>query len=73
RARLLVGERILNLQDNLIAAREELRFRATHDILTGISNRASIMDALRSELSRQAREHRSFGVILVDIDHFKII
>ncbi len=71
RARLLVGERILNLQDDLIAAREELRFRATHDILTGISNRASIMDALRSELSRQAREHRSFGVILADIDHFK--
>jgi len=71
RARLLVGERILNLQDDLIAAREELRFRATHDILTGISNRASIMDALRSELARQVREHRSFGVILADIDHFK--
>ena len=71
RARLLVGERILNLQDDLIAAREELRFRATHDILTGIPNRASIMDALRSELSRQRREHHSFGVILVDIDHFK--
>ena len=48
RARLLVGERILSLQDDLIAAREELRFRATHDILTGIPNRASIMDALRS-------------------------
>ncbi len=71
RARLLVGERILNLQDNLIAAREELRFQATHDLLTGISNRATAMDALRAELSRQTREHRSFGVILVDIDHFK--
>src|SRR3984885_10996189 len=71
RARLLVGERILTLQDDLIAAREELRFRATHDVLTGISNRAAVMDALRSELSRQVREQRSFGVILVDIDHFK--
>ena len=36
RARLLVGERILNLQDDLIAAREELRFRATHDVLTDL-------------------------------------
>src|SRR5271170_5917646 len=70
-ARLMVGERILNLQDDLIAAREELRFRATHDVLTGISNRGSVMDALRNELSRQAREQRPFGVILVDIDHFK--
>jgi two-component system cell cycle response regulator len=71
RARLLVGERILTLQDDLIAAREELRFRATHDLLTGISNRGTVMDALRNELSRQVREQRSFGVILVDIDHFK--
>jgi two-component system, cell cycle response regulator len=71
RARLLVGERILTLQDDLIAAREELRFRATHDVLTGVSNRAAVMDALRGELSRQVREQRSFGVILVDIDHFK--
>jgi two-component system, cell cycle response regulator len=71
RARLLVGERILKLQDQLIASREELRFRATHDELTGISNRAAIMEELGSELSRQVREHRSFGIILVDIDHFK--
>jgi two-component system, cell cycle response regulator len=71
RARLMVGERILTLQDDLIAAREELRFRATHDVLTGLSNRGSVMDALRSELSRQVRESKPFGVILVDIDHFK--
>ena len=67
----MVGERILALQDDLILAREELRFRATHDVLTGISNRAAVMDALRNEFSRQVREQRSFGVILVDIDHFK--
>jgi two-component system cell cycle response regulator len=71
RARLLVGERILSLQDDLISAREELRFRATHDLLTGISNRGTVVDALRNELSRQVRESRPFGVILVDIDHFK--
>lgn len=70
-ARLVVGERILALQDDLILAREELRFRATHDVLTGVSNRGAVMDALQNEMARQVRELRSFGVILVDLDHFK--
>ena len=73
RARLLVGERILSLQDDLIAAREELRFRATHDVLTGIFNRGTVMEALQTELSRQVRDQRPCGVILVDIDHFKLV
>jgi two-component system, cell cycle response regulator len=73
RARIRVGERILNLQDDLISAREELRFRATHDGLTGIPNRAMVMEALNREAARQVREARPFGVVLVDIDHFKNI
>lgn len=72
-ARLLVGQRILDLQDNLIAAREELRFRAMHDALTGISNRGAILDTLRREQSRQGREGGSFGIVMVDLDHFKRI
>src|SRR5215469_3212633 len=35
-ARLRVGHRILLLQDKLLAASDELRFRATHDTLTGV-------------------------------------
>jgi two-component system, cell cycle response regulator len=70
RARLHVGQRILNLQQNLILAKEELFFRATHDSLTGIANRGVAMDALLREQSRQVREEGSFGVILADIDHF---
>lgn len=66
RVRLHVGERILDLQD-------ELRFRATHDVLTGIANRASIIEALQAETSRQIRQKRSFGIILADVDHFKTI
>lgn len=70
-ARLQIGRRILDLQDKLLAASDELRFRATHDTLTGVSNRAAILEILRREQSRQQREAGSFGVILVDIDHFK--
>jgi two-component system cell cycle response regulator len=71
RARLHVGQRILQLQDGLMVAGEELLFRATHDSLTGISNRAVILDALRRERSRQVRGNGSFGIVLLDVDHFK--
>jgi two-component system cell cycle response regulator len=72
-ARLRVGQRILDLQDNLIAAREELRFRASHDALTSVSNRGAILETLRREHSRQMRTGGYFGIIMVDLDHFKKI
>jgi two-component system, cell cycle response regulator len=73
RGRLQVGQRILDLQESLVQAREELLFRATHDLLTGISNRGVVLDALNREHSRQKREGGSFGVILLDLDHFKYV
>jgi two-component system cell cycle response regulator len=73
RARLLVGQRILDLQSSLISAREELLYRATHDSLTAISNRGVALDAVAREYARQAREGGSFGVILMDLDHFKYV
>jgi two-component system cell cycle response regulator len=72
-ARLHVGERILALQDDLIEAKEELRFKATHDGLTGIANRGVALDAVQHEHLRQLRESKPFGVILADLDHFKHI
>src|SRR5579863_4367687 len=73
RARLHVGQRILDLQDKLIAAGEELLFRATHDSLTGVANRGVILDTLRRERARQAREGGSFAIVLADLDHFKYV
>jgi len=71
RARLLVGKRILDLTEQLIAARESMRQAATIDALTGIMNRRAIMDSLVRELNRGRREKKPVGVILVDLDHFK--
>jgi two-component system, cell cycle response regulator len=73
RARLQVGQRILDLQDKLIAAGEELLFRATHDNLTGISNRGVIIDNIRRERARQDRGSAAFAIVLADIDHFKYV
>ena len=69
--RLFVGERILNLQDELIAARDALQFQATHDTLTGIANRGEILNATSRELARARREHTTLGIVMADIDHFK--
>lgn len=73
KARLLAGKRIILLQRELIAARESLRFAATHDSMTGLSNRAEIIGFLRCELARARREKRPVGIVLADLDHFKRI
>ena len=73
RARLRVGLRVLELEDNLLKAREGLQYAASHDALTGILNRAAIDDMLRRELSRAQREHSPISVMILDIDHFKAV
>jgi two-component system, cell cycle response regulator len=73
RARLRVGKRILALQDSLIHAREELRFQATHDVLTGLWNRGAVMDLLHHELDRSKRANAPTAVLMLDLDHFKKI
>ena len=71
KARLHTGRRILQLEDKLVEAREDMRFKATHDALTSLWDRGAILALLRSELSRSKREHSSVSVLLCDIDHFK--
>jgi len=64
RQRIMVGKRILELQ-------QSLRFAATHDFLTNLLNRSEILAALEREFSRSGREGKPTTVILADIDHFK--
>ncbi len=70
-ARLRVGLRILELEDKLVASQEVLQYKATHDELTGLLNRASIADLLKRELARAQRMGGTCGVLLADLDHFK--
>ena len=73
KAHLHAGKRILDLQEALIRAREELRVQATHDPLTGLSNHAEILDRLRVEVERARRQAIPLGVVMADLDHFKHI
>ena len=71
KARLLVGKRIVELQQKLISANDALHFAACHDFLTGAWNRAEILGFLQRELARARRDVTNVGIVLVDVDHFK--
>jgi diguanylate cyclase (GGDEF)-like protein len=73
RARLRAGRRIVQLQEELLAAREELRRQATHDGLTELLNRCAVLDVLHTELARSSRDHAPISILLADIDHFKAV
>jgi two-component system, cell cycle response regulator len=72
-ARLRAGQRIVELQESLIEAQSALREAATRDPLTGLWNRAAILDRLHREIDRASREGSRTAVVLVDLDHFKRI
>jgi len=72
-ARLRVGQRILQLEDRLVEARETMRFKATHDPLTSLFNRGVIVDLLARELTRTRREGGCTVLMLGDLDHFKSV
>jgi diguanylate cyclase (GGDEF)-like protein/PAS domain S-box-containing protein len=52
---------------------EQIRYQATHDALTGLSNYREFMDTLERELRRAERSHHSFSLLLLDMDGLKRI
>jgi diguanylate cyclase (GGDEF)-like protein len=73
RARLRAGTRIIQLQEQLLQAREALRHQAMHDGLTGLLNHAAVLEALENELSRARREEQPLSLLICDLDRFKQI
>jgi diguanylate cyclase (GGDEF)-like protein len=71
KARLLVGKRIVDLQQKLVSANDALHFAASHDFLTGAWNRAEILAFMQRELARARRDSTPVGIVLLDVDHFK--
>lgn len=54
-------------------AREELAYQAFHDPLTGLHNRARVMEMLERELRVARREGDAVGVLFLDLDNFKVV
>jgi diguanylate cyclase (GGDEF)-like protein/PAS domain S-box-containing protein len=51
----------------------ELKRRALHDELTGLPNRALLMEQLAHALAASRRQGRSTGVLFIDLDRLKLV
>ncbi len=51
----------------------QVEARATHDRLTGIPNRETLLATLAAEVERAGRHYKSLSVAFIDIDRFKPI
>ncbi|HYM55243.1 MAG TPA: GGDEF domain-containing protein [Solirubrobacteraceae bacterium] len=59
--------------EELARRQEELAFMATHDRLTGLPNRALILDRGEQMLSRAMRRQTPVAALLIDLDNFTAI
>jgi diguanylate cyclase (GGDEF)-like protein len=50
---------------------QRIEHHALHDGLTGLPNRALLIDRLTAALSRSARDRREVAVLFCDLDGFK--
>ncbi len=71
RARIRVGQRMLELQSDLNKTKNALAHEAMHDPLTGVLNRRAILNNLQAELSRLKRMGGTLSIGMCDIDYFK--
>jgi diguanylate cyclase (GGDEF)-like protein/PAS domain S-box-containing protein len=54
-------------------AEHELTWRATHDPLTRLPNRALIRERLENALRRSERSGQRVALLFIDLDHFKLV
>ncbi len=70
RVRLRVAERVQALMQQVHQQSEAVRFHATHDAMTGLLNRESMLKALFQETDRAQRMKTPLAYLLLDIDAF---
>jgi diguanylate cyclase (GGDEF)-like protein len=70
RVRLGVAQRVQEMARQLEAQTQATRFQASHDHLTGLWNRESLMSLVFPETDRVQRMGTPLGFLLLDLDHF---
>jgi len=66
-------KQITDQASQLVIQKAILREQATHDDLTGLFNRRYFVETLKYEVQRGTSEKNAFGIVLMDVDHFKRI
>jgi len=72
-ARIKTGIRILELEQSLRKANEEIKRLSITDPLTGCYNRGYLMTYLPKEVKRAIRYSHPLSIAITDIDHFKSV
>ncbi len=67
---LRVAERVVALQHQVQRQSAELRYRATHDGLTGLLNREALVSLIFQETDRVQRMKTPLSLLLMDLDDF---
>ncbi|WP_047495758.1 diguanylate cyclase [Terriglobus sp. TAA 43] len=65
--------RYMHSQRNLQEARDQLETLSLTDALTGLANRRSLDLSLDHEWRKNNEAHTSFSLLMIDIDHFKLL
>jgi diguanylate cyclase (GGDEF)-like protein len=65
--------RLQESEDRLLESRKVLEQAALIDPLTGVGNRRAFDQALQSEWVRSARTRQPLALLIIDVDHFKLI
>lgn len=56
-----------------LAKEEKLNYLAYYDVLTGLTNRNLLQDHLKQAIAHANRLGRMVAVVVIDLDHFKLI
>ncbi|MDO8827574.1 GGDEF domain-containing protein [Methylophaga sp.] len=78
------NEALIQAQEELLEANQSLELRvlertkelerlAHTDALTGVMNRRGLIDHLTAEIDRAVRYQHNLSLLMVDLDHFKLI
>ena len=72
-ARVRIHTKLKLLQDQLLEKNAQLEALSVTDVLTGLANRRRLMTRLDEEVQRARRYKTPLSVVMIDIDHFKLV
>ena len=69
----IYADRSISYFTRMRESNEELRYMASHDVLTGVMNARAYYEACERMIAAARRTYAPYAVLFVDLDHFKSI